>query len=313
VTVAFVFPGQGAQKAGFGTAWVEADPTFFAEASAATGVDVAHLVRDASDDELRRTDRAQLATAACSLAGWRTLRRAGVDADLVAGHSVGELSALVAAGAMGLRAGLRLVGARGRAMATAAAAHPGTMAALVGVDRNDAEAACAGAGGLATVANLNAPDQVVVAGTSDAVAAATAAVRRPGVRVVPLAVGGAFHSPLMAGAVAPFARAVVEAGIADAALPVVCNVDGRPHTRAAVLVPLLVAQLCSPVEWVASVRTLAATGVDTVVEVGSGVLTRLLRRQLPGVRLLSVAPPADVDAAVTALRDPQRPAAVASG
>ena len=287
--LAFVFPGQGSQRPGMGRRWVEADP--FDEASDATGLDVRHLVCDADEGELQRTDHAQVATAACGLAAWRALRRAGVEPDLVAGHSLGELTALVAAGAVDLGAGLSLVGARGRAMAAAAALRPGTMLALLGCDLGTAEALCTGAPGLVGVANVNGPDQIVLAGTPEGVDAVASAVPA-GVRAVRLSVGGAFHSPLMSPAVGPFAVAVGGTRWSDAEVPVVCNLDGRPHLCAAELVPRLVAQICSPVRWDACLWALRERGVTRVVEVGpGGVLTRLVRRQMPAVAVQSVAQP----------------------
>jgi [acyl-carrier-protein] S-malonyltransferase len=300
MSLAFVFPGQGSQRPGMGRRWVEADPTLFDDASDVTGLDVRHLVCDADAGELQPTGKAQVATAVCGLAAWRALRSAGIVADVVAGHSLGELTALVAAGCLDERSGMALVGARGRAMAGAAAAQPGTMVALLGCDLAEAEAACASTTAPIGVANVNAPDQIVLAGSADGIRAATAAARRPGVRVVSLPVGGAFHSLLMAGALGAFALALSGTRLRDADVPVVCNVDGRPRQRAGELLPLLVAQLCSPVQWGTCVQTLRELGVDRIVEVGpGGVLTRLIRRQLHGVETLSVGDPDDVGRVAT--------------
>lgn len=300
--IAFVFPGQGSQNPGMGAPWVDAWPDLFAAASDAAGTDVAHLTCDADDAELRRTDNAQIATAVCSLAALASLREAGVEPGVAAGHSLGEYPALVAVGALSPADAIGLVAARGAAMAAAAQRLPGSMAALLGAAAETAQAACdkAAAGGdpMVWVANVNAADQVVISGTEQALAAATAAAKDLGVKkALPLRVGGAFHSPLMAPALVALASAVAGTHFEDATAPFVSNVDADTHTRAGEIVPLLVAGLCAPVRWHETMQLLEALGVTAVVEVGQGgVLHKLAKRSLAGMVVTRVAGPDDAPA-----------------
>ncbi len=301
--IAFLFPGQGSQRPGMGRPWVQRWPDLFRVAAEATGRDVFRLVCDADAEELRSTDNAQVATAVCSLAALASLAEAGLRPAAVAGHSLGEYAALVAAGAVAPEAGMRLVAARGAGMAEAAQRHPGTMTALLGAGVEAAEAACEKAGGTVCVANVNAPDQVVLSGTEDALGRAVDGARALGARkALPLRVGGAFHSPLMAPALPALATALGRTDFVDPGVPVVCNVDGLPRRDAGALVPVLLAQLCSPVLWHKSLETLAAMGIRGFVEVGSGgVLLKLAKRALPGAVVTAVAVPADAEAAAAAL------------
>lgn len=305
--IAFVFPGQGSQNPGMGVPWVDAWPDLFDAASDAAGTDVARLTCDAGEAELRRTDNAQIATAVCSLAARASLDAAGLVPDVTAGHSLGEYPALVAAGVLTAPDAIGLVAVRGRAMAASAARLPGTMAALLGADADLAQAACdkAAAAGeaMVCVANVNAADQVVVSGSEAAVGAAGAAAKELGVKkVLPLRVGGAFHSPLMSAALVPVAVAVAATAMTDAKVPVVCNVDAAAHTRAAEIAPLLVAQVCAPVRWHETLTVLDGLGVEAVVEVGQGgVLAKLAKRALPGRTVVKVAAPDDVEAVVAGL------------
>ncbi len=301
--IAFLFPGQGSQTRGMGEPWVDTWPELFDLASDAADKDVRRLVCSADEDELRQTDNAQLATAVCSLAAWKALTEAGLAPAAVAGHSLGEYPALVAAGSISPSDCVRLVAARGAGMAEAADRHPGTMLALLGADAQLADEACRKAGGTVVVANINAADQVVISGTPGAVGRAGEAAKRLGAkRVMGLNVGGAFHSPLMAPALPPLAAALARTDFADPQVPVVCNVDARPHRSASGLVPALLAQLASPVLWEDSSATLAACGVRGWVEVGSGnKLAKLAKRSQRGSIVTSVAEPADAEQAAAAL------------
>jgi len=298
--IAFVFPGQGSQNPGMGLPWVDSCPDLFDVASRAAGKDVRRLTCEADEAELRSTENAQMATAVCSLAALRALREGGVRPAVVAGHSLGEYPALVAAGALDEEAALRLVAVRGAAMAEAAAGTPGTMAAILGADEDMAAAACQKAPGTVVVANVNSAEQVVISGTEDAVqAACDAALALGAKRAMPLRVGGAFHSPLMAAALVDLAQAIAATSFSDASIPVVCNVDARPHTAAAELVPLLVAQVCAPVRWSGTMQTLSALDVTAVIEVGQGgVLKKLAQRHFKGAdpecSVAAVTGPADV-------------------
>ncbi|MHB1534754.1 MAG: ACP S-malonyltransferase, partial [Acidimicrobiales bacterium] len=212
----------------------------------------------------------------------------------VAGHSLGEYSALVAAGAITVADGARLVAARGAAMQAAAEARPGTMAAVLGLDLAPVREVCAGIEG-AWVANDNAPGQVVVAGTPNGVETAGAAATDAGAkRVLRLAVGGAFHTPLMAPAQAPLERALRRTSFAGTAVAVVANVDAAVH-RDGWESPLS-AQLCSPVRWREDLLVLAARGITHFLELGPGAeLSGMVKRTVEGAVRAHVATPADLD------------------
>jgi [acyl-carrier-protein] S-malonyltransferase len=208
----------------------------------------------------------------------------------VAGHSLGEYSALVAAGALDFATGLQLVRRRGELMA---AAREGGMAAIIGLDEGPLEEACreASAGGAPVViANSNAPGQLVISGATAAIGRACALAQELGAkRALPLKVSAAFHSPLMRSAAEGLATTVREATIADARIPVISNVTAEPLIDAGAIRHELVAQVTAPVRWIASVRRMAAAGVNTFVEVGPGaVLTGLIKRIAPGARLVNL-------------------------
>jgi [acyl-carrier-protein] S-malonyltransferase len=287
-----------------GRPWVD-HPSWevVAEASAAVGRDVDRLLLDAPMEELTQTANAQLATFVQSLVVLDAVERVGLSPAACAGHSLGEYSALVAAGAVPFGEAAALVVARGDAMARAGEDAPGTMAALIGISDDDAEAACHRAEGEVWVANYNAPGQVVIAGTSDAVAAASEIARALGARkVLPLAVSGAFHTPLMAAARPHLRKALGDVSFSAPEVPVVANVDARVHSDPTEWPGLLSAQLCGPVRWRQSIETLAGLGATTFVEVGpGGVLTGLVRRTAPEAQALSVAKPDDLDALLDAV------------
>lgn len=294
MTVALVFPGQGSQRSGAGAPWT-ASPGWSVVGLAADvlGRDVSRLLLEAGAEELRATREAQLATLIASLLVWQALP--GLDVGVVAGHSLGELTALVVAGVLTVEDGVRLVAARGEAMQAAADAAPGTMAAVLGLEDAVVEGVCSGLEGVWT-ANHNAPSHVVVSGTVDGVAAAAPVLTQAGARrVLPLPVGGAFHTPLMEPARLALDRALAKASYATPVLPVLSAVDAQPYARD--VAGTLSRQLTAPVRWREVVEALPSYGVHTVVEVGpGGVLAGLVKRTLPGVRVLSVATPDDVAA-----------------
>src|SRR5687768_15399956 len=247
--LAFTFPGQGSQQPGMGRPWVD-HPSWaiVAAASDASGRDVAALLLDADADELRRTENAQLSTYVLSLVVHDAVRALGVRPTVAAGHSLGEYTALTALGALRLEDGVRLVTERGAAMQAAADARPGTMAAVLGADDEVVEAACAKATGDVWVANSNGAGQVVIAGDADAIAEAGAIAKSLGARkVLPLPVGGAFHTPFMAPAAARLRAALAAATFGNAEVPVLANVDALPRQHADQWVDLLEAQLTAPV------------------------------------------------------------------
>jgi [acyl-carrier-protein] S-malonyltransferase len=289
-----------------GAPWVD-HPSFevVAEASNAAGRDIAELLLAAPMEELTPTHNAQLATFVQSLVVLDAVERLGLSPAACAGHSLGEYTALVASGAMSFDDGVHLVVARGEAMTRAGEDAPGTMAALLGISDDDAEAACQRAEGDVWVANYNAPGQVVIAGTSDAVATASALAKDLGAkRVLPIPVSGAFHTPLMAGARAALRKALGDAVFLTPEVPVVANVDARVHVDPADWPGLLSAQLCSPVRWRQSLETLSGLGATTLVELGpGGVLTGLARRTLEGGEAVAIAvsTPDDLDKLAVAL------------
>jgi [acyl-carrier-protein] S-malonyltransferase len=296
--LAFTFPGQGSQRPGMGRPWLE-HPSWevVEEASGVGGRDVARLLLEAEQDELTLTANAQLATYVLSLVVLDAIERVGIEPRLCAGHSLGEYSALTASGALGFEEGVRLVVERGEAMHHAAEERPGTMAAIMGGDDDTAEAACQRAEDEVWVANYNAPGQVVIAGTAEAVAAAGVIAKELGARkVVPFPVAGAFHTALMTPARARLRKALSDTRFAPPEVPVVANVDARAHTGADEWPQLLSAQLCSPVRWRQSLETLAAMGATRFVEVGpGGVLSGLARRTVPDATAIAVGTPDDLD------------------
>jgi [acyl-carrier-protein] S-malonyltransferase len=253
------------------------------EASAVAGRDVAELLLTADADELRETRNAQLATYVTSLVVLDAVERLGVDPARVAGHSLGEYTALTAAGVMSFADGIRLVTERGEAMQVAARERAGTMAAVIALD-DDVAVACATTDGDVWLANHNAPGQVVIAGAPEAIEAAGEHAKELGARrILPLEVGGAFHTPFMASARDRLRKALAKADLRDAELPVLANVDARAHTTAAEWENLLAAQLCSPVRWRQILHTLGEQGVSLLVELGPGtVLSGMAKRTLEG-------------------------------
>jgi [acyl-carrier-protein] S-malonyltransferase len=290
VAVALVFPGQGSQRPGMGAAWRETPGWSLVEqACEVAGRDLGRLLLDADADELRATREAQVATFLASLLVHAALPQ--VDVAVVAGHSLGEFTALVAAGVLTPTDGLRLVVERGEAMQAAADAAPGTMAAVLGMQDDDVARVLDGVEG-AWAANDNAPAHVVVSGTVEGVTAAGEALKAAGARrVLPLAVGGAFHTPLMEPARARLDRALRTASWLDPVLPALSAVTAAPYERD--WPELLSRQLTAPVRWRQTVEAL--DGVDTVLEVGpGGVLTGLVKRCRPELRAVSVSSPEEV-------------------
>jgi len=275
-------------------------------ASAVVRRDVAALLLDADAEELRATRNAQLTTFVASLVALDALRAAGLpEPDGAAGHSLGEYTALTAAGALAFEDGVRLVAARGEAMQAAADARPGTMAAVLGLDVAEVQSVCEGVDE-AWVANDNAPGQVVVAGSAAGVEAAGVAAKERGARrVMPLPVGGAFHTPLMAAAAEGLRAALAGVALTDPRPPVVANVDAAPHGAGDDWQGLLADQLCRPVRWRPTLEhlgTAAGDGPLTLVEIGpGGVLTGMAKRTLPTARALTVSEPDHVEAVLAPL------------
>jgi [acyl-carrier-protein] S-malonyltransferase len=306
--LAFTFPGQGSQAPEMGSPWVDHPAWALVEqASDASGRDVATLLLDADAETLRRTENAQLATYVVSLVVHRAVQDLGVAASVAAGHSLGEYSALTALGALSLDDGVRLVAARAAAMQAAADHRPGTMAAVLGADANTVAQACAQASGEVWVANDNGAGQVVVAGDPSAIEEAAALAKELGARrVMPLQVGGAFHTPFMAPAVEQLAAALDATEFGDASVPLIANVDALPHQHADQWPELLRAQLTAPVRWRESVDRMVSDGVTTFVELGPGTaLTGMLKRLAPDATALSIAAPDQLGALAAAVPAPR--------
>jgi [acyl-carrier-protein] S-malonyltransferase len=308
--LALLFPGQGSQRPQMGSPWT-GHPAWavVSSLSNATGRDIAGLLTEADAETLTSTRNSQLAAFSLSLVILYAARSAGLEyvpVGAVAGHSLGEYTALVAANALPAEAAAKLVAERGEAMQAAADAGAGTMAAVLGLDPDGVARACAGVEG-AWPANDNAPGQVVIAGTPEGIEAASEAARSLGAkRVMPLAVGGAFHSPLMAPAQARLDAALGAAHFHDAGVDLVANVDAAVHRSG--FADLLSQQLVSPVRWRESLGTLSALGVTHYLELGPGAeLSGMVKRTVEESQRANVATPGDLDKLVAFL-EPLRPA-----
>jgi [acyl-carrier-protein] S-malonyltransferase len=319
VSVALIFSPQGSQQLGMGRELADAVPAaraVFDRADAALGWSVSELAWHGPEDRLNDTRFTQPALLTCSTAALAALEtRAEVRPAFVAGHSVGEYAALVAARVLEFEDALRLVARRGELMA--AEGRTGGMAAVIGLDREDVGAVIEAVNGPIdlVIANDNAPGQVVVSGTEDALDAVDPPLRAAGARrVIRLNVSGAFHSPAMAAVTDALADAMGTATWHDAAIPVVSNVTAEPETDATRIRHLLAEQVRSPVEWVASVRRMAEAGVDTFIECGPGsALVGMVRRIVPEAHGAAVNDLAGLEAAAAELERAHAAAAVASG
>jgi [acyl-carrier-protein] S-malonyltransferase len=283
--IAFIFPGQGSQYVGMGRALAAAHPVcrrVFEEADAALGESLSRLCFEGPDEQLRLTEYTQPAVLAASVAACRLLAERGLRPQLVAGHSLGEYSAHVAAGTIPFADALRLVRLRGRLMQEAVPVGVGTMAAILGLDADAVTRACeeAAQGEVVSPANLNMPGQIVIAGHQAAVERAAARARELGAKgTTLLPVSAPFHCELMRPAEERLAPALRELNARDPAMPIVANVDAEPKHTARDAIEALVAQVSRPVRWEDTVRRLASEGVRTYVEIGPGrVLTGLVRR-----------------------------------
>jgi [acyl-carrier-protein] S-malonyltransferase len=283
--IAFIFPGQGAQKVGMGKALAEAFPVCretFAEADEALGESLSRLIFEGPEEALTLTENAQPAILAVSIAACRVLEASGLSPAFVAGHSLGEYSANVAAGTFAFGDAVRIVRRRGRYMQEAVPVGEGAMAAVLGLSAAEVAKACveAAGGDVVSPANLNGPGQVVIAGARDAVRRAGERAKALGAkRVVPLPVSAPFHCALMKPAQERLAPELRALPTRDPRVPIVANVDAVPKRGAAEAIEALVQQVSAPVLWEGVAERLASEGVTTYVEVGPGtVLGGLVRK-----------------------------------
>lgn len=306
--LALLFPGQASQAVGMGVELRAASArarAIFDLADRVTGLPVTRLCEEGPLERLTATDVAQPAVVTTSLAALAVLRESLGDAlqpAATAGHSVGEIAAYVAAGALDEEQALHLVRARSQAMVVACEAANGTMAAVLSLDEEPLRTVCeeaSGPDGTVEVANLNAPGQLVISGSRDAVARASELARAAGARrVLPLTVGGPFHSQYMRAAADVLAGAVADTRFSPARVPVAANVDARLIQAPEDLANELVMQVSAPVRWIDALNALRALGCDAFLEVGPGnVVAGLVKRTLGDVRIGSFGAPGDLEAA----------------
>jgi [acyl-carrier-protein] S-malonyltransferase len=297
VQIAVVFPGQGTQQTGMALPWREHPSWSIVERSeAALGEPLAHLITDAPPEALARTREAQLAVLLTSLVVWDAISVPSDDVVAFAGHSLGQVTALIAAGVLSPEDGVRFAARRAELTQAAADAHPGKMAALLGATPEQAEDACTAAPNGCWVANDNAPGQVVIAGTPAGLAAGSARAQELGVRrVTPLNVGGAFHTPLMADATAVLVTETAALELASPSAPVVSNHDAVAYSDADGWRARLPHHVSVPVRWRSTMETLVGSGAATFWEVGHGsMLAALAKRGAPAVTVRNFATPDDL-------------------
>ncbi|MEX2267685.1 MAG: ACP S-malonyltransferase [Acidimicrobiia bacterium] len=292
--IAVIFPGQGTQVSGMGAPWRD-HPAFAVveRAEAAFGEPLADLVLDAPPERLARTRDAQLAVLLTSLVAWEAIRERVVEPVAFAGHSLGQVTALIAAGALPLDAGVRFAARRAELTQAAADAHPGRMAALLGATPEQAEDACSAAPDAAWIANDNAPGQVVIAGTPDGVEAACARAKEIGVkRATLLNVGGAFHTPLMRDAADALPAELAAVEFFAPSAPVVSNLDAAAHADTDAWRQRSAEHVAVPVRWRESMQTMVELGTTSFLEVGHGsMLAGLAKRTVPDVPVRGIATP----------------------
>ncbi|WP_026701026.1 ACP S-malonyltransferase [Salibacterium aidingense] len=301
---AFLFPGQGSQHPGMAKELYEnheGAKALIEEADDTLGYPLSGLMFAGPEEHLKKTENAQPALLTASMASLEVLKEKGIRPDYTAGHSLGEYSALVAAGVLSYHNALGIVRKRGLFMEEAVPSGAGAMSAVMGLDRNELERICAGIseeGGIVQLANLNAPGQIVISGGKEAVAKVEEEARAQGAkRVISLEVSGPFHSKLMQPAQEKLESVLEPVPFSKAATPVLSNVNAQEETDPDVLKRQVIQQVTSPVYWEDTIRRLLELGVTTFVEIGPGnVLSGLVRRvQRRGVSVFSAQDPASIE------------------
>jgi [acyl-carrier-protein] S-malonyltransferase len=293
--IAFIFPGQGSQYPGMGKEFIEnfqESKEVFEAASLALGYDLAELCLNGPVEKLNLTENTQPAILAVSLAILRPLERRGLTASVAAGHSLGEYTAITAAGGFELKDAIMIVHKRGQYMQEAVPEGKGLMAAILGMDREDVEKTCheAAKNGIVAPANYNSPGQIVIAGEKPAVEKAMDLAKAAGAkRVIPLTVSVPSHCSMMKQAGTKLAQELEKVNISDLSIPIVSNADARVLRTASELRPSLVKQISSPLYWEDSIKNMASAGCDTFIEIGPGkVLSGLVRRIVKDATVLNV-------------------------
>jgi [acyl-carrier-protein] S-malonyltransferase len=303
---ALLFAGQGAQVVGMGKDLAENSPTartWFDRANAALGYDLSSICFSGPEAELTKTEHAQPGIFLVSWVAFELLKERAPDLNFqaAAGLSLGEFTALTAAGAMSFEEGLKVVRQRGRFMQEACEATRGGMAAIIGLDEAPTREVCTQAG--VALANLNCPGQIVISGATDKIAQACELAKAKGAkRALPLTVAGAYHSPLMAGAQPKLQAELARVTLTPPAVPVVANVTAQPHEGVEAIRARLVEQVTSPVRWEASMRYLLRQGFTRFIELGPGTaLSGFMRRIDKNAQILNVADLASLESTVKAL------------
>lgn len=309
--IAFVFPGQGSQTVGMGKSLADENENvlkLFKQADERLGYSLSQLIFEGPQEQLTQTMNAQPALLTTSMAVLEAFKQSGITADYVAGHSLGEYSALVAAGAISFTDGAYAVHKRGEFMEEAVPNGEGTMAAVLGMEREALQAITdkiTESGHSVQLANLNSPGQIVISGTKQGVELAGVEAKTAGAkRVLPLEVSGPFHSQLMRPAADRLLSVLDEIKLQDASVPVIANVSATPITASGEIKEKLLQQLYSPVLWEDTVRKLLALGVDTFIEIGPGkVLSGLIKKVDRNVQLFAISDSKSIESTIEAIKE----------